>query len=73
MDKTKEHDDRPVYYVSTAIPGQTDGQEEARLIRANSKAAARSQVLSIITVRKATPKDMELAIPPNTLKIEDSD
>ena len=66
-------DDRPVYYVSIAIPGQTDGQEKARLIRANSKATARSQVLSIVTVRRATPKDMELAIPPNTLTIENID
>ena len=72
MDKMKK-DDRPVYFVSTTIPGQPDGEEKARLIRANSKATARSQVLSIVTVRRATPKDMELAIPPNTLTIEDSD
>ena len=55
-----------IYYVST----EADGKESARLIRADSKAAARAKALSVVTVRKASQQDMLLAVPPNSLQIE---
>jgi hypothetical protein len=61
--------DKTIYFVST----EADGKEEPHLIRADSKAAARSKVLSIVTVRRASQRDMELAVPPNTVPIEDAD
>jgi len=57
-----------IYYVST----EADGKESARLIRADSKAAARAKALSVVTVRKASQQDMLLAVPPNSLQIEDA-
>jgi hypothetical protein len=61
--------EQAIYYVST----QADGKEKSRLIRATSKAAARTKALSIVTVRKAQQQDMLLALPPSSLPIEDAD
>jgi hypothetical protein len=62
-------ENKTIYYVST----ETDGKETPRLVRADSKAHARSHALSIVTVRKANQADLLLAIPPNTLLLEDAD
>jgi hypothetical protein len=59
-----------IYYVDTKL---ADEKGSARLIRASSRSAARSKVLSVVTVRKASQQDMLLVLPPNSLQVEDAD
>ena len=58
-----------IYYVDTKLG---DEKGSARLIMASSRSAARSKVLSVVTVRKASQQDMLLVLPPNSLQVEDA-
>jgi hypothetical protein len=59
-----------IYYVMTKL---ADGTEQPRLIRSSSKSKARAKSMEVVTVRIATQTDMELAIQPDGLSIEDTD